>query len=105
MSQRKSFTPEFKRETVQLLKSGSSLEIQIVGEGGIKRNHLYKWQAELKTLGEHLSASSDDKLGWIPLDWFLNSSCSGEAVGLWLVACRTPQKISRQEQFLAHPNR
>ena len=49
MSPRKIFTPEFKREAVQLLDSGSRPAAQIARELGIKRNQLYKWQAELKT--------------------------------------------------------
>ncbi|WP_454064954.1 transposase [Candidatus Nitrospira salsa] len=49
MGQRKTFTPEFKREAVQLLESGSRPASQIARELGIKRNQLYKWQAELNT--------------------------------------------------------
>ena len=51
MGQRKTFTPEFKREAVQLLESGSRPASQIARELGIKRNQLYKWQTELKTRG------------------------------------------------------
>lgn len=51
MGQRKTFTPEFKREAVQLLESGSRPASQIARELGIKRNQLYKWQAELKARG------------------------------------------------------
>ena len=51
MGQRKTFTPDFKREAVQLLESGSRPASQIARELGIKRNQLYKWQAELKTRG------------------------------------------------------
>ena len=52
MGQRKTFTPEFKREAVQLLESGSRPASHIARELGIKRNQLYKWQAELKTRKE-----------------------------------------------------
>lgn len=52
MGQRKTFTPEFKREAVQLLESGSRPASQIARDLGIKRNQLYKWQAELKTRPE-----------------------------------------------------
>ncbi|NKB80894.1 MAG: hypothetical protein GKS05_03150 [Nitrospirales bacterium] len=38
MSQLKTFTPEFKREAVQLLANGSRLVSQITREPGIKRN-------------------------------------------------------------------
>lgn len=51
MGQRKTFTPEFKREAVQLLESGSRPASQIARELGIKRNQLYKWQTELKARG------------------------------------------------------
>lgn len=51
MAQRKHFTPEFKREAVQLLESGSRPAPQIARELGIKRNQLYKWQTELKARG------------------------------------------------------
>ena len=37
MGQRKTFTPEFKREAVQLLESGSRPASQIARELGIKR--------------------------------------------------------------------
>jgi len=47
MSQRQTFPPEFKREAVQLLESGSRPASQIARELGIKRNQLYKWQVEL----------------------------------------------------------
>jgi transposase len=51
MGQRKHFTPEFKREAVEVLESGSRPASQIAGELGIKRNQLYKWQAELRARG------------------------------------------------------
>ena len=51
MGQRKTFTPDFKREAVRLLESGSRPGSQIARELGIKRNQLYKWQSELKTRG------------------------------------------------------
>ncbi len=51
MGQRKTFTPEFKREAVQLLESGSRPASQIARELGIKRNQLYKWQTEVKARG------------------------------------------------------
>ncbi len=40
MGQRKTFMPEFKREAVQLLESGSRPASQIARELGIKRNQL-----------------------------------------------------------------
>ena len=46
MSSRKRFTPEFKREVVQLLESGSRPASEIARELGIAHNLLYKWQTE-----------------------------------------------------------
>lgn len=51
MGTRKQFTPEFKREAVQLLESGSRPGSEIARERGIARNQLYKWQAELRARG------------------------------------------------------
>ena len=51
MSTRKRFTPEFKREAVQLLESGSRPGSEIARELGIARNQLYKWQTELRARG------------------------------------------------------
>jgi transposase len=51
MGSRKQFTPEFKREAVQLLESGSRSGSELARELGIKRNQLYKWQTELRARG------------------------------------------------------
>jgi len=51
MGTRKQFTPEFKREAVQLLESGSRPGSEIARELGIARTRLYKWQAELRARG------------------------------------------------------
>lgn len=51
MSTRKRFTPEFKREAVQVLESGSRPGSEIARELGIARNQLYKWQTELQARG------------------------------------------------------
>ena len=48
---RKQFTPEFKRESVQLLESGSRPASELARELGIARNQLYKWQTELRARG------------------------------------------------------
>ena len=52
MGTRKQFTPEFKREAVQLLESGSRPGSAIARELGIARNQLYKWQTELRARGQ-----------------------------------------------------
>ena len=51
MGTRKHFSPEFKREAVQLLESGSRPGSEIARELGIARNQLYKWQTELRSRG------------------------------------------------------
>ena len=51
MGVRKQFTPEFKREAVQLLESGSRPASEIARELGIARNQLYKSQTELWARG------------------------------------------------------
>ena len=51
MSARKQFTPEFKREAVQLLESGSRPGSELARELGIARNQLYKWKTELRARG------------------------------------------------------
>ncbi len=51
MGTRKQFTPEFKREAVQLLESGSRPASALARELGIRRNQLYKWQREFQTRG------------------------------------------------------
>lgn len=51
MGTRKHFSPDFKREAVQLLESGSRPASEIARELGIARNQLYKWQTELRARG------------------------------------------------------
>jgi transposase len=51
MDARKQFTPEFKREAVQLLEGGSRPASALARELGIRRNQLYKWQREFQTRG------------------------------------------------------
>jgi transposase len=63
MGQRKHFTPEFKREAVQLLESGSHPASEIARELGIKRNQLYKWQAHLKARGTGAFPGSGTRRG------------------------------------------
>ena len=51
MGAHKQFTPEFKREAVQLLESGSRPASELARELGIRRNQLYKWQREFQARG------------------------------------------------------
>lgn len=43
MGQRRRFTPEFKRQAVELLDAGQQPAAEIARELGIPRNRLYKW--------------------------------------------------------------
>jgi transposase len=51
MGARKQFTPEFKREAVQLLEGGSRPASELARELGIRRNQLYQWQREFQARG------------------------------------------------------
>lgn len=46
------FAKEFKLEAVKLLETGQKPATQIALELGIRRNQLYKWQAQLRSKGE-----------------------------------------------------
>ena len=47
MGQRRRFTPEFKRQAVELLNAGQRPAAEIARELGIPRNRLYKWQKQV----------------------------------------------------------
>ena len=51
MKHRKVFTKEFKFEAVRLLESSGRAGSAVARELGIRRNQLYKWQAELRARG------------------------------------------------------
>ena len=51
MGQRKVFTKEFKREAVRLLETSGRPGSEVARELGIRRNQLYKWQAEHRAKG------------------------------------------------------
>jgi transposase-like protein len=51
MRKRKSFSPEFKRETVRLMESSGKLTSDLARELGIPRNRLYKWKEQLAKRG------------------------------------------------------
>ena len=44
MGQRRRFTPEFKRQAVQLLNAGQRPTGELARELGVPRNRFYKWQ-------------------------------------------------------------
>ena len=58
MGARKHFTPEFKREAVQLVESGTRPASEIPRELGIARHQLYKWQTELRARGHGAVSAS-----------------------------------------------
>ena len=51
MAERRRFTPEFKRQAVQLLNAGQRPAAEIARELGIPRNRLYKWQKDVAAHG------------------------------------------------------
>ena len=51
MAEGRRFTPEFKRQAVQLLNAGQRPAAEIARELGIPRNRLYKWQKEIAVHG------------------------------------------------------
>jgi transposase len=50
MKKRQSFTKEFKLEAVRLLERGNKSAADLARELGIKRNQLYKWQEQLRSI-------------------------------------------------------
>jgi transposase len=50
--QRNRFNKEFKLEAVRLLELGQKPATQLALELGIARNQLYKWQEQLRKVGE-----------------------------------------------------
>jgi transposase len=52
----KTYTQEFKREAVRLMKTSDRPSSQIALELGIRRNQLYKWKEQLETKGDVSSA-------------------------------------------------
>ena len=53
MRKRKTYTKEFKAEAVRMLEQGGKPPSELARELGIQRNRLYKWQAQIRTHGEH----------------------------------------------------
>jgi transposase-like protein len=56
MGSRKQFTPEFKREAMQLVENGSRSASELSRELGVQRNQLYKWQREFQARGTGASS-------------------------------------------------
>lgn len=53
MTNRKTFSKEFKLEAVRLLELGDKSPNDIAVDLGIRRNMLYKWQEQLKKHGDN----------------------------------------------------
>jgi transposase-like protein len=51
MTKRKSFSREFKREAVRLLKSAQKSSADLTRELGVRGNQLYKWKEQLDKRG------------------------------------------------------
>ncbi len=64
MTQRKTFSKEFKLEAVRLLEQSDKSPNEIAIDLGVRRNQLYKWQSQLKEQGGDAFAGSGRK----PLD-------------------------------------
>ncbi|MFQ5546525.1 MAG: transposase [Acidiferrobacterales bacterium] len=52
MAKHKHVTREFKLEAVRLLESANKPAADLARELGVRRNQLYKWQAQLQAKGE-----------------------------------------------------
>lgn len=52
MSKRKTFSEAFKREAVRLLEQGDKSPSDLAIDLGIRRNQLYKWQAQIRKHGD-----------------------------------------------------
>lgn len=61
MGTRNQFTPEFKREAVQLVESGSRPASAMVRELGVRRNQLYSCEEEQAQKGQPRAESSAAK--------------------------------------------
>lgn len=60
MTQRKTYTKEFKREAVRLLEQDDRTPNELALDLDVRRNQLYKWQQQLREQGE---AAFTNKLG------------------------------------------
>ncbi|MEM1152881.1 MAG: transposase [Pseudomonadota bacterium] len=50
---RKTFSPEFKREAVEMLERGDKEAAQLARELGINRNQPYKWKDQIANYGDN----------------------------------------------------
>ena len=61
MAERRRFTPEFKRQAVQLLNAGQRPAAELARELGIPRNRLYKWRKDVAAHGGAFPGSVEAK--------------------------------------------
>jgi len=61
MTKRKTFSKEFKLEAVRLLELEERSPTEIAIDLGVRRNQLYKWQAQLKANGNDAFRGSGRK--------------------------------------------
>jgi transposase len=59
MGKRQHFTQPFKVEAVRLLERGDKPAADVARELGIRRNQLYKWQAEVRAHGRRPKPADD----------------------------------------------
>ena len=52
MTERQTFSSEFKREAVRLLESGDRKTAALARDLGVRRNLLYKWRDEIRSKGD-----------------------------------------------------
>ncbi|WP_348761957.1 transposase [uncultured Salinisphaera sp.] len=52
MAQRKQFSKQFKLQAIELLEQSGRQATEVARELGVRRNQLYKWQAEFQAKGE-----------------------------------------------------
>ena len=62
MNKRKTFSEAFKREAVRLLEQGDKSPSDLAVDLGIRRNQLYKWQAQIRKHGYAAFRGSGRKL-------------------------------------------
>ncbi len=53
MRKRQTYTKSFKAEAVRLLEQAGKPAADLARELGVRRNQLYKWQAQVRAHGEH----------------------------------------------------
>jgi transposase len=53
MTKRQTFTKAFKAEAVRLLEQSGKPAAEVARELGVRRNQLYKWQAQTTAQGAH----------------------------------------------------